>query len=271
MAEKIDISAVARVVDQASGPIRNIQGAITKAAGAAKSASGSFARLGSAGAFGGLTANLKNVGSTLGRLGGQIKGFLGPLAGIAGLAGIGGAVAAMKDYITTATAVGKASQRLGVSAEALQGFRYAAGNAEIADDALTKLQKTMATVARGGKSVASSAGLLGKFGVSAQMIKAGNLEEILPRIAEGFKQNENPTLRAQMALALFGKSGQQLIPFLAKGRDGIAALSEEARRLGIIIPQQQIAQAQAANAAFKRRWAPSGTSSPLSCCRSSRP
>ncbi len=223
MADRVDISAIARVVDQASGPLRSIEQAIGKTGQAARTASASVARLGSAGLFGGMAANLRGVGAAAARLGGQIKGFLGPILGLAGVAGIGGAIAAMKDYISTTAQLGKTSSRLGLAPQALAGFRYAAGNAELADDALSKLQKTLATVSAGGKKVASTAALLGKFGVGAKQIKEGNLEEILPAIAQGFQKNTNPILRARMAMALFGKSGQQLIPFLAKGRDGIAA------------------------------------------------
>jgi hypothetical protein len=238
MADKVDISAVARVVDQASGPLRNIERAIGSTGQAARTASTAVARLGSAGLFGGLAANMRGVGSAAARLGGQIKGFIAPVLGLAGVAGIGGAIAAMKSYIDTGNEVSKVSRRLGISAEDLQKFRYAAGGPETADDALTKLQKTLATVSAGGKKVAPTAALLSKFGITLKDVRAGDISTILPRIAEGFKRNENPILRARMAMALFGKSGQTLINFLAKGREGLAEAGAEAERLGLITNEE---------------------------------
>ena len=147
MADRVDISAVARVIDQASGPIRaiqgaigktaqtakiagaSIQGAIGKAATAAKSAAASFVRLGTVGAFGGLAANFRNVGAAVGRFGGQLRGLAtraAQFAGIAGIAGIGGVIASVKSYIETAGGLVSTSQRLGVSAENLQKFHFAA-------------------------------------------------------------------------------------------------------------------------------------------------
>jgi hypothetical protein len=64
-------------------------------------------------------------------------------------------------------------------------------------------------------------------------MKEGNLETILPKIMEGFKQNTNPVLRAQAAIALFGREGQKLIPFLIKGKAGLAEMAAAAKQLNI--------------------------------------
>jgi hypothetical protein len=50
---------------------------------------------------------------------------------------------------------------------------------------------------------------------------------------EGFKQNTNPVLRAQAAIALFGREGQKLIPFLIKGKAGLAEMAAAAKQLNI--------------------------------------
>jgi hypothetical protein len=253
VADAIDISAVARVVDQASGPLGKIQGAIANAGKAASSATGFFSRMGSGvgGIFSRIGGAVAGIGQRIGRVASTIGSLIGPLAGIAGLGGIGGAVAAMNSYIDKAAVLGSASQRLGITVEGLQAFQFLTGDTEAANNALTKLQRTFTTISSGSKAGQKLVPLFRRMGVSMDAIKNGNMDEILPKIARSFQANVNPTTRARMALALFGKEGQKLIPMLAKGEAGLAEARAEMERLGIIT-QAETATARQAKLEMRR-------------------
>ncbi len=68
-------------------------------------------------------------------------------------------------------------------------------------------------------------------------------EEAFFEIAGAIGDLENATIRAATAQDIFGRAGTQLLPLMAAGADGIKALREEARELGIVFDQE------AANAA----------------------
>ena len=163
-------------------------------------------------------------------------------AGIAGIAGIGGVVASVKSYIETAGGLVSTSQRLGVSAENLQKFRFAAEqtglSAEGLEGGLSKFQRTLAGLARGGKDTAKVIPLLSKFGITLAEIKAGDISAMLPKIASGFQKNTSALTRNAMATALFGKSGAELINFLSQGGEEMTRLGEIAVKLGIITNQE---------------------------------
>ena len=237
MADRIDISAIARVVDQATGPLRKITGGITTAGKAAQTTGGAFFKL-NAFKFHGLTAGIRGVGSSLGGLLSQVTRLLGPLTAMAGIAGLGGAVAGMKGYIETADKLAKTARRFGTTAEYLQQFNYVAErsgvDASVAQGALGKFMKTLGTASKGGKAAKDLIPLLSKMGVSMQEIKAGDLASILPKVAAGFEKNVNPVLRNDVALKLFGKSGGALIDMFAQGKISMQELMKEAVRLGVI-------------------------------------
>jgi hypothetical protein len=238
MAENIDISAVARVIDLASGPLKAIQGVIGGVASAATAASSAFTSLGGVGraAFGGMAGAFKGAAGEVAGFGKQIAGMFGPLQGLAGLAGLAGMTAAVTSFIAQCQQLDKASQALHLSTDALQAFQNAAGGPEAANTALTNLQKTLGVLKAGGKDADSVGDLLHRMGVSAKEIAEGNLDVILPKLADSFQKNAGSALSAKAAIALFGEEvGPKLLPFLQKGSVGIAELAREAARLGISV------------------------------------
>ena len=169
MADKIDISAIARVIDQTTGPMRKITGSIQTAGKAATTTGGAFFKL-NAFKFGGLTAGIRGVGQSLGGLFSQVTRLLGPLGAMAGIAGLGGAVAGMKGYIETADKLGKTARRFGTTAEYLQQFNYVAErsgvDASVAQDAAGKIHENAGDGEQGwqgGKGPHSAVGQNGHF------------------------------------------------------------------------------------------------------------
>ena len=233
--DKIVISAIARVVDMATKPLQAIQKVIGGVAETAAKTGSAVSEAGGkmASAFGGLAGRVGTAASKIGNFARSTAGLIGPIGGLIGLAGIGGLTAGITDFIAKSKEIMGAATRLGVSTDAIQTFANVFGDStERASEAMGSLQKTLAMVQRGGKGIEQTTNLLRKMGFTAQEIKLGNLETMLPVIMESFKNTKDPILRANMALKLFGKSGQQLIPFLIKGKEGFADARAEMERLG---------------------------------------
>jgi hypothetical protein len=247
--DKIVISAIARVVDLASPALKAIQSAI---AGVSEVAEKTGTAVGSLGVKvgGAMKGFAGRIGEAAGKVGGFVRnigGMMGPLGGLIGLAGLGGAAAAMREFVNKGDALYKMSQRLQQSVETIQLFRLAADNVGLADDALSNLQKTMAKVAKGGKEAEPIVALLRKMGVTAAEIAKGDLSVILPKIMEGFAQNENQVLKTNAALVLFGKSGQAQLEWLSKGAKAVDEARKKMAKFGYVTTEGAKAANEAAD------------------------
>lgn len=170
-------------------------------------------------------------------LGGSLRNAAGNLAGFAaGFVSIQAAITGLKTAIDTADKLNDFNVRLGVSAEALSGWGYAAQQSGTDIDALgTGLKKLSKAMAEALDPKSSQAKLFEALGVSVKDAQGNlrSLEEMLPEIASAFKALDNETLEASLAMELFGKSGTDLLEFLNLGSDGLTEMQEKARELGI--------------------------------------
>jgi len=73
-----------------------------------------------------------------------------------------------------------------------------------------------------------------------------SLSTILLQSADYFKAHAGATDNAALAQQLFGKGGKDLLPILEKGRDALNAVTEEARKYGLILGVDAVQR----NAAF---------------------
>ena len=150
-------------------------------------------------------------------------GALLPLMSAAGLVGL------VKGAIDAGDAMNDLSQRTGVSVEALAKFKKAAATSGTDIDAvaksLNKLNKGMFEAATTGKGKAADA--LNFLGISATNAsgKLKTADQVTLEIADKFKRMEDPAAKAALAMALFGKSGDQMIPMLNQGGAAIESLS----------------------------------------------
>lgn len=157
-------------------------------------------------------------------------------AGVAAGAALGVAV---KGAIDNADQMGEMAEKAGVSVEALTSYGYAAkmsgSDTETLAASLRKLSTNMLAVAQGSTGPVATA--FQALGISVQnadgSLKAS--DQVLLSVAEKFALMENGATKTALAVQLFGKSGAELVPFLSRGRDGLAALTAEADRLGVTI------------------------------------
>jgi lambda family phage tail tape measure protein len=150
-------------------------------------------------------------------------GALVPLMSAAGLVGL------VKGAIDAGDAMNDLSQRTGVSVEALAKFKKAAATSGTDIDnvakSLGRLSKGMFEAATTGKGKAADA--LNALGISAKDA-AGNIKSadaVTLEIANRFKAMPDGVTKTALAMALFGKSGAEMIPMLNMGGAAIDSLS----------------------------------------------
>ncbi|PPE75476.1 hypothetical protein C3942_00865 [Solimonas fluminis] len=161
---------------------------------------------------------------------------IGSAIGVGLAAGAVGFAAMVRGALDTADAMDELSQKTGASVEALSALDYAARfeGVEGMGQALTKLARSIEAAQ---SPTSEQAEYFRALGVATKTAE-GNLrsvDDVLLDVAEGISKFGDGTEKTNAAVALFGKTGADLIPFLNRGRDGIRELTEEARGLGLVL------------------------------------
>lgn len=172
---------------------------------------------------------------------GVIKaGFTGFAAGLS----VGLLTKAIKGALEYAGSLGETAQQLGVTTKELQNFRFAAGqngaSVEEADKALGKFSLSISK-ARSGSEEAKKA--FKAVGVELSDLESKSKTEILGKIADKMKATGGASNNAAAGVAIFGKGFQKIIPTLDLGSAGMSELSDAAERLGIVLSDEQIQNA----------------------------
>ena len=176
--------------------------------------------------------------SVKGNLGALKSSLSGLSLGSLGAVGLGGFTAA--DFIAktmatldNAEAINKLSQKTGIAADTLSGFRVAAELADVSQETLgtglKKLAVNMAAAAGGGKEQADVFEAMG-IKVKDATGKLRATDDMLRDISDKFAAYKDGPAKAALAVQLFGKSGDALIPLLNNLRE----TETEAQKLGAV-------------------------------------
>lgn len=165
------------------------------------------------------------------------------LAGAFGLAlGVRGLVNFTKGALDAAGGLGELSQQLGVGIEQLQVYMYAATQAGLSQGdlqvALSKLSRTIGEAALGEKQAVEAFKAVGVSVLDAQG-HIRSTDAVMRDLAERFAQLPDDAREAALAVDLFGKSGQKMLPILEGGAAGLRKFEERARSLGLVLTKQQ--------------------------------
>jgi phage-related protein len=76
------------------------------------------------------------------------------------------------------------------------------------------------------------------LGLNIQQLQTLSPEQQFLQMAQAISKVQDPSRQAALAMELFGRSGTQLLPMLQQGEAGIEALIAEARRLGIVMSEE---------------------------------
>lgn len=172
----------------------------------------------------------------------------GPFAGIAASLGMG-VKEAVTGFAAAGDAVDKMAARVGLSAETLQEWSFAAKHAgaspEALENGLKDLSKHMAEIASGSDTTSSAATLFKALGIAVKDAggKIRPVAEVFEEFADAIKRNEDPALRTRMAMAALGEGGRSLIPMMSAGSEGLREMSKQARDLGLVMSSEDVAAA----------------------------
>jgi len=152
--------------------------------------------------------------------------------------------------IDQADALNDLSSRTGVAVEELSKFAYVA---KLDDTSLESLQRGIKTLATNMAEAAAGTGTAGDafkaIGVAVTDASGAlrPVDEVLKDIAEKFAGYNDGAGKSAIATKFFAKAGQDLIPFLNEGRDGLKEMGDEAEKLGVVIGDRLAKNAAAFN------------------------
>ena len=234
MASEQQLAFAIKAVNEASKQLQDVQrdiGDLDQKAGAASS--------------GGLT-----------RFGGALKTAGLAAAGL-GIAAAGAAAAfgvqSVRKFAQAGDEIHKMAIRTGFSAETLSELRHAAAlsgtDLQTLERGVARMQRTLGDASEGTGAAVDA---LGKLGLKYEDLAGLNPEQQFETIAARLADMEDPTLRAATAQEIFGRSGTNLLPMLADGSEGLAAMRKEAHDLGIVMDEDAAASAAEFNDNMER-------------------
>lgn len=198
----------------------------------------------------GAEKDFKTHGDRMEAIGRKVGVSLKTIVGLGTIGGIAGVVAALKGAVGVgleyASSLAETAQQLGVTSAALQEYRYAASQVGISqeemDQGLSKLTKSIGAAASGAKIQVEA---FRQLGVGIKDAKGNVIDAgaAIPKLADGLAKIKSPAERATLELALFGKTGQKLDNLLAGGSAAVNELRDAAHKLGIVLSDKQIQDA----------------------------
>lgn len=176
---------------------------------------------------------LDRVGEALANVGRQAMRMATVMAAAFSLA-VGGAWKMARDIAAAGDAAFKAAQRTGTNVEKFQELSYAADLSDLSTESLERALGRLSEMASTGDKALTQLGVT----IKGSDGKLRDSSEYLKDFADVFAALPDGARKTALANKLFGdRLGRELIPFLNEGRAGLEKLGQEARDLGVVIPE----------------------------------
>ena len=170
-----------------------------------------------------------------------------------GAAALAGGALLVRQQLKAIDADAKFADQIGISTQALAGYRHSANLAGVEQSVLDKgLQRLTRTLGQAQAGEAAAVKGLATLGLSAADLEGKLPEEALGIIADRIKEQPDAASRAAAAYAVFGRSGQDMLTFLNQGSEGLADTAAEADALGLSLTRVDAAKVEMANDAMAR-------------------
>jgi hypothetical protein len=244
MADKgYSLNVIIKAVDRVTAPLRGIFGKV-KAASAG--ITGALDRTG----LPIFTNSLKNVGGAVAGVGKAVDSSAKRLLALGATLGITGAAlnSFFQGFADATGAIGDTAERTGISRERFQELGFAAkltgSSAETLGGALQKMQINVGAATAGSKELKEMFKGLG-INIKDASGKLKSSDALFDTFVDRISKIKDPSLQAQAAVKIFGKSATELLPLIRGGSAGLKEMSDEARRLGLVISDDAVREGEA--------------------------
>lgn len=244
MADKgYSLSLIIKAVDRVTAPLRGIFGKV-KAASAG--ITGALDRVG----LPVFTNSLKGVGGAVSGIGKAVDSSARRLLALGATLGVTGAAlnSFFQGFADATGAIGDTAERTGISRERFQELGFAAkltgSSAETLGGALQKMQINVGAATAGSKELREMFKGLG-INIKDASGKLKSSDALFDTFVDRISKIKDPSLQAQAAVKIFGKSATELLPLIRGGSAGLKEMSDEARRLGLVISDDAVREGEA--------------------------
>lgn len=157
---------------------------------------------------------------------------------LAGVAVLGKVAKSMKGLADETAAAGdridKTSQKLGLSRKAFQEWDYILSQNGASVDSLGVAMKTLTN------KIGSGSDAITALGLDLKEVQSISTEDAFSAIVTAFQQLPDGAEKSALAIELFGKQGQELMPLLNGTAEGTEALRQKFHDLGLEMTDDQI-------------------------------
>ncbi len=156
----------------------------------------------------------------------------------AGIAIVGGLLKMADSYTKAGDEIAKMAKRTGMATEAISEMKYMA---DLSGTSLANMETSIRMMQRGLLDASQGVGMakdaLGMLGIKLEDIAGLKPEDQFWKIAFALAEVEDPSIKAALAMDLFGRSGTSLLPILDEGKEGLAKMKQEAKELNIVFSE----------------------------------
>lgn len=249
MAANFPLSIILQAIDRVSGPLRGVAARIQALGARVAALRGRLSAFSETAGINKLAGSLGGVGKAAIGVGSGLVSAAGRLAGLTAAAGLGtaGMMAFGQAFADTTGAIGDAAERTGITRERFQELGFAAtlggSSVEAIEGALTKMNLAVGNAAKGSKELTQMFSGLGiKLKTSNGTLKS--TDELFDTFVDRISKIKDPSLQAQAAVKVFGKSATELLPLIRGGKDGLKEMADQARRLGVVIKDDAVREGE---------------------------
>jgi len=160
---------------------------------------------------------------------------------LAGLVTVGTFVGLAKGAIDMGGTLDDMSKKFGVTGAELSELQYVAKMSGVEVEGLGKAFKFLNKSSAESEDASSKqAAAFSALGISLEDVKSKSPKEMFDILADKFSELKDGANKTQLALALFGRSGADLLPVLSQGSKGLRAMREEGAKLGATLTDEEI-------------------------------
>lgn len=176
-----------------------------------------------------------------------LRGKMGALITVAGAIGYARLTKSSIEYADT---IAKTADKLGVTTDALQEYRYAAERSGVQQTALDMgLQRFSRRLGEADKGMGELKGTMLELGISTRD-SAGNIrtaEDVLQEYAGAIQNAEGDQEKLRLAFKAFDSEGAAMVNMLRNGAEGLNELRQQAVDSGVVMDAQLIRKAEVIN------------------------